>query len=119
MYVRVLFLCINIVVVKSIEDIRQVFTWSIIGKIVCKSTKLPSGATIGETMEKGLIFLFPFKTGYQLVLPLLLLHCINLKYLFIPEFNMLEPLTGVWTWEKFEEFEVTFERIKVMLYNLN
>lgn len=105
---------------KSPENLRWALVKSVAGATVRMDSILPSGDTVEDLMVEGLIFLKPETFGeneesYYLVMPLFLLNVANtkLKPSPIPLPNLIEPLEGVWNWQRFENFVNNFEVIKV------
>lgn len=83
-----------------------------------KGHVLPTGGkTIEDYMIEGIVLLKPSTTDgeYYIVIPLILLSMLNSQTVHIP-FNVIEPLSSVWDWKKFESFEASFELYKNNLF---
>jgi len=98
------------------EKLRWIMRRAILGISVSLLDKLPSQILLEDLMGEGVIILTPSNVNnrYNLVVPQILFHQANLILRRpVTSINVVEVLSGVWNSNRFKDFEVSFEVLKV------
>jgi len=98
------------------EGLKKVISICITKKRVSLETQVNDNLTIEDIQKNGVIFLQPIGSSdtdtFYVVIPLIILDRLNTAFFIWNEISLLDPLKGVWNWNRFEEWECVFELIK-------
>ncbi|RHZ54564.1 hypothetical protein Glove_426g36 [Diversispora epigaea] len=103
---------------KSLNDIRTVISFGLIGQLVKRDFLLPSCTSIGELERAGLVYLSNSEDEwYTIVMPFMILKILNNKLLVsqvetvFPDNLLLIPThDSPWQWQNFELLYVYYQK---------
>ena len=101
----------------GLPNLRKVIGMAYVRKLVLREELVDGERTLEDIMLEGVLFLKPhstqnadgnLKTFCTILFPHLIMHLLNISY-NLYNINLLDPLSGVWDWDRFEKFDTQFE----------